>query len=132
MVEAPLTLFQVEMEGRHGHAVELLEPALGIAPEALDAVDVTLAIGELVRAMMNSEVFRVADINQSIIAAPAVRMNDRIGRDATANNGLEGDFLAVRDDFRVDASRPRLKTPKTMVLPEAPRPRLPRTRRAPK
>src|SRR5215203_641548 len=47
---------QVQVEDRHGHPVELLEPALGIAPEALDSVDVTLAIGELVRAVMDSEV----------------------------------------------------------------------------
>ena len=88
MIEAPLALFQVQVEGRHGHAVELLEPPLGVAPEALDAVDVTLAVGELVRAMMDSEVLRVADIHESVVTAPAVGVDDGIGGDSAANNGL--------------------------------------------
>lgn len=76
------------MEGRHRHAVELLKPALGKAPEALDAVDVALAVGELVRAMVDPEVFRLADIHQAVVAAPAIRVDDRIGRDSAADNGL--------------------------------------------
>ena len=58
------------------------------AAEALDAVDAALAIGEPVRAMMYPELFRVADIDEAAKAAPAVGMYDRVGRDATADNGL--------------------------------------------
>jgi hypothetical protein len=88
VVEAPFTLFQAQMEGRHRHAVELLEATLGIAPEALDAVDVALFISELVGAMTHPEVLRIADINEPVVAALAVRVDHRIGGDATANNGL--------------------------------------------
>ena len=102
VVEPPLALFEVQAESRRRHTVELLETTLGIAPEALDAVDVALLIGKLVRAMMDSEVLGVTDINQAIVAAPAVRVDDGVGRDATANNGLQRGFFAVRHDLRVD------------------------------
>ena len=88
VIEAPPALFEVQVEGHHGHATELLKPSLGEAPEALYPVDMALAIGELVRAMMGSEVFRMADIHQAVVAAPAVRMDDRVGRDSAADNGL--------------------------------------------
>ena len=79
MIKAPLALFQVQVKSSHGHGVELLQAAFGKAPEALDPVNVAMVINELVRAMVDSEVLRIADINQSVIAAPAIRVDDGIG-----------------------------------------------------
>lgn len=42
MVEPPLALPQVQVEGRRGHAVELPESMPGGATEALDAVEMAL------------------------------------------------------------------------------------------
>src|SRR4051812_12718258 len=53
--------------------------------------------------MIDSEVLRVSNINQAVITAPPVPVDDRSKRDATTNNGLQGDFLAVRHDFCVNA-----------------------------
>ncbi len=78
----------MQIESVSRYAIELLKPALGKTPEALNAVDVCRAPSKLIRPVRDSEVFRVADINQSIIAAPTIRMDDRFGRDATTNNGL--------------------------------------------
>lgn len=103
-IEAPLALFQVQMEGHDGHAVELLEPPLGIAPEALDAVDVTLVVSELVVAVADSEVLRVADIDEAVVTSPAVAMDDGVSRHPAAGNSLQSGLLAVRHDLGVDAS----------------------------
>lgn len=65
---------QIECVSRD--SIELLKPAFGKAPEALNAIDVLRATGKLIGSMLNSEVLRVTDINQAIIAAPAIRVNN--------------------------------------------------------
>ncbi len=82
-------------------SLNLRQATLGETPEALDAVDVAAATSELIRPMMDSQVLGVADIDQTVVATPPVRMNDRFHGDATANNGLERDLFAIRDDLRV-------------------------------
>ena len=56
----------MQVERLRWDAIELLKPALGEAPEALDAVDMTAASDKLIRAMIDSEMLRIADINQAI------------------------------------------------------------------
>lgn len=84
------------------HPIKLLEATLGVTPETLDAVDVALAGGELVGTMIDSIMFRIADIHQAIIAAPAIGMNDCFRSDATTNNGLQRGLFAVRHDLGVN------------------------------
>jgi hypothetical protein len=57
---------------------------------------------ELALPMMDSEVLGVADINEAIIAAPAVRVDDCFESHATANNGLQRGLFAVGNDLRID------------------------------
>ena len=78
----------MQVELLRGDAVELMQPGFSITPEALNAINVTVAAHELILPVVNSVVFTVADINESVVAAPAVRVNDGLDRDATANNGL--------------------------------------------
>ena len=104
MVEPVLALLQVQVEGARRDPVELLEPALSITPETLNAIDVSCAAHELVVAMIDSIMLTVANIYQAIITAPPVRVDDCSERDATANNGLQRGFLAVRHNLRVNAS----------------------------
>src|SRR5688500_1664449 len=92
----------MQIESVRRDSIELLKPTFGEAPEALNAVDVTAAASELIHPMVNSEVLCVTNINESIIAAPAVRMDDRIGCDATTNNGLQRRLFTVRYDLRLD------------------------------
>ncbi len=102
VVESPLALLQVHSEGCGGHAVELLKPAFSEAPEALNAVDMTLLVSKLIVTMTDSQVLAVTDINQSIVTAPAIRVDNGLGSDATANNGLQSDLFAVRHDLGVN------------------------------
>ena len=57
--------------------MKLLQAMFGKTPKALDAVDVMRAAGELILAVIDSVVLRVADVNDSVVAAPAVTMGDR-------------------------------------------------------
>jgi hypothetical protein len=59
---------------------------------SLNAADVMRVTRELVRAMINSEVLGIADINHPIIAAPAVRMEHGVERDSTTNYSLQRKF----------------------------------------
>ena len=52
--------------------------------------------------MINAKMLRVSDIDQSVIAAPLIRMNHRIQRNTPANNGLQRFLAAVRDNFSID------------------------------
>jgi hypothetical protein len=75
----------VQVEHARRDTVELLEPVLGEAPEALDPVDVTAATGELVGRVVDPEVLRVPDIDQAVVAAPAVAVDDRVECDSAAD-----------------------------------------------
>jgi len=94
----------MKVESAIGNSIELLEPALGIAPEALNAIDVMRALHKLIVGVIDSEVLRVSDINQAIIAAPTVRVDGGVNSDSTPNNGLKCGFLAVRDDLCIHAA----------------------------
>ena len=82
-----------------------MQPRLGGVQEALDPVDVVRASDELVLAVVDTEVLRVPDIDQPVVAAPAVRVDDDLRRHAATDNGLKRGFLVVRHDLRVDLAR---------------------------
>ena len=56
MVEAELSLFEVQIKHVSGHAVEAGQAVFGVAPEALDAVDVATSIDELIVAVVDPQV----------------------------------------------------------------------------
>jgi hypothetical protein len=104
VVEPILGLFQMQVEGSRRDAIELLQATFGKAPEALNAVDMMRARHELVLTVMDSEMFGIPDINQPVITAPTVAIDDSVEGDATAHNGLQSTLFAVRHDLRVDAA----------------------------
>src|SRR6516162_2097527 len=93
----------MEMEGVFGHAFELGEADLGEAPEAFDAVDVHRAVGKLVVSMIDAQV-AVAEIDQAVVAAPAIGVDDGRDIDAAPDNALQRGSGAVRHDLGVDLS----------------------------
>jgi len=62
------------------------------------------ALHKLIVAMIDSIMLRVPDINQAVIAAPAVRVDGGINRDSTANNGLKCGLFTVRHDLGIDTA----------------------------
>lgn len=76
IVVAPFGLLGMQMEGVFGDALELGEPDLGDRPEAFDAVDVHGAFGELIVGVNDPEV-AVSEIDEAVVARPAVGVDDR-------------------------------------------------------
>ncbi len=46
--------------------------------------------------MVNPKVFWVTDVNESVVATPAIGMDDGFDADMPANNGLERFSLDIR------------------------------------
>ena len=103
MVKAEFSFFQMQVEGDDGYSVELLQPAFGITPERLNAVDMVLTLGKLIGAVVNSEMLIKTDIYQAIITAPAVRVNHRIGCDVSPDHPLQRGFGAIRHNLGIDS-----------------------------
>ncbi len=84
------------------NTIEFLKPSLSTRPEALDTVDMTLCISKFIVRVQHPEMLRVADINQSIIAAPTVRMNHGLKRNVAPNHLLQCRFTTIRHDLGID------------------------------
>lgn len=89
IIETIFALFQMQIKSMLRDTVEFLQPSFRRRPETFYPVNMVVADGKLIARMIDSKVFRVADINQSVITAPAVRVNDALRRDVTANNGFK-------------------------------------------
>ena len=63
------------MEGVLRYTIEFHQTPFGITPEAFNPVDVCVAPGELIFAVVDFKVFVKDDINQTVVAAPAVSVN---------------------------------------------------------
>lgn len=102
VIEAIFRFFQVKVKRMLGHPVELHQATLGIAPKALDAVDVNAAPGELVVAVADPQMFVKADIHQPVIAAPAVRVNHAGNIGLASDDGLKDDLGGIGNDFGIN------------------------------
>ena len=54
VIESKLTLFEVQVKGRFAYPPEPRQTGFSEAPETLDAVDMSLAPGKLISAMIDS------------------------------------------------------------------------------
>ncbi len=104
MIEPVLALFEMQVESINRDAIELLQASLTETPEALNAVDMRRVADELISPMIDSVMFTVANIDQSVIAAPAIAIDDGVGCHATTNNGLQSTLFAVRHDLSIDTA----------------------------
>jgi len=102
VVEAELALFEVQVEGVSGNALGLGEAMFSEGPEGFDAVDVAVAADELVIAMVDPEVFSIADIDQAMVPPPAIAMDDTLGGDTTPNDLLQRRLTRIGYNLRID------------------------------
>jgi hypothetical protein len=87
---SPLTVFEVELEGSAG-SIELCEAAFDEAPEALDAVDMHLAVREGIAdlaVLFDAQVLFIAIVDQTRLTAPAIGDDSGIARDVTPDKSL--------------------------------------------
>ena len=101
MVVSPFGFLEMQVEGVSGQALELCQPDLCQPPEALDAVDVDSSFAELIPGMIDAEV-TVAEIDEPVVAAPAIGVDDGTGVHPAADDALQGRPRAVRDNLCVD------------------------------
>jgi hypothetical protein len=92
----------MQVKGCLAHSPELGQPEFSNAPEAFDAVYMGLVSNEFIVAMIDSEVLAITDIDETIIAAPAVRVNHTLRLDLSPDDGLQRGFGTIRDDFGID------------------------------
>lgn len=102
---APLTFLEMEREVGFD-PVELGESALGEAPEALNAIDVDTVTGKLVLGVVHSEVLVVAHVDETVVAAPPVRVDDGVERHLPADDGTQRGSGTVGDNLGVDSTVP--------------------------
>ena len=103
MVETKLRFLQMQVEGVSRQTFELSEPVLGEAPKGFDAVDVIFPVGELILTMADAEVFGIANVDEAVVADPAIGVNHGVEVDLSSDNPLESTLSGVRDDLSPDA-----------------------------
>lgn len=87
-----------------------LKPSFRVRPKGLYAVNMAFVIGKFILSMpacrladrLDPIVFFIANVHQSIIASPLIRMNNAFGRHFAPNNGLQRGFGAVRHNLCID------------------------------
>ncbi|MDD9874009.1 MAG: hypothetical protein OXU22_00535 [Gammaproteobacteria bacterium] len=80
MIEPKLATLQMPIKGSLAHAAEPRQAAFGEAPEALNAVDVAVATGELAAAVMDAIAAFVAQVSEAVAvkrAAVGVGLENR-------------------------------------------------------
>jgi len=60
------------------------------------------AVNKFIVAVVDSKVLAIADVDQAIIAAPTVRVDDAFRGYLSPYNGLQRGFRAIRDYFGID------------------------------
>ena len=101
VIVSPFGFLEMQVEGVSRQALELCQANLGQSPEALDAIDVNVALGELVPGMVDAEV-AVTEVDQAIVASPAVGVDDGAGVHPASDDALQGWLGAVGNDLSVD------------------------------
>ena len=87
MIVSPFGFFQVQTESVFGQALELGEADFRHAPEAFDSIYMDRPSCELVLGMVDAAM-PVAEVDQSVIAAPSVGVDDGPGIDIAPDNAL--------------------------------------------
>ena len=109
VVEAELALLEVEEERVRVHPTEPRHSGLGVAPEALDAVDVVAPDGpaaELAACVVHPQVPLVAHVHQAVVALEPVGVDHRAEIDFPSNRGQNRGFRAVLHHLGVDLPVP--------------------------
>ena len=104
-------------------AVELHQPALGVAPKALNAVDMNAAPGEFVVAVVDPQVLVKPHIDQAVVAAPAVGVNHAGDVGLAPDDGLKNGFGGIGHDLGVHivAALEQAKDHRFVARPTAPK-----------
>ena len=99
MIKTKFGFFQVKIKSTLRHAIEFCQTSFCETPERFDTVNMAFAIDKLTIPVMNPEMLIKADIDQSIITTPSIRMDHGIWRYMSADNGLQRCFRTIRNNL---------------------------------
>ena len=105
MVPKPFRFLEVEEKVLGTDAAQFGETQFGKAPEALNAIDVIFAAGELVLVMVDA-VMLIAAQDETVIGLPAVGINGGFGKHLTLDDRHQCLLGAVLDDLGEDPCHP--------------------------
>ena len=80
MIESKFTFFKVSVEGALMDPSETDKSSFCIPPEAFDPIHMRAAADKLIFAMIDAEMFPIPDIDQPIVSAPSVRINETLSK----------------------------------------------------
>src|SRR5262245_59379071 len=103
MIEPKFTFLEMEKEILPTNAAAFRQPGFRGAPKAFNPIDVDAASAhEDALAMFDAEMFAIAEVDQAVIADPAVGVNHARQGHPAANNGPQSGLFRIGDDLRVD------------------------------
>jgi len=88
MIEPKLTFFEMQDEGAGSHATKANESCFCVAPKTFDPVDVSSTFVKFVLVVIDAQMLSIGNVDQAVIAAPAVRADDAFQLDSAPYNGL--------------------------------------------
>ena len=106
VVIAEFTLLEVQKERVFAHAFELGQSGFGDTPEAFDTVDVIVAFGKLIVAMVDAEMLVIAYIDETIVAFETIGVDHAVTGHFASDNRLQRGFGAVWNDLGIDSTMP--------------------------
>lgn len=99
-------LLEVQKERDFAHAFELGQSGFRDTPEAFDAVDVVVALGKLIIAMVDAEMLVIAHIDETVVAFEAIGVDHAVQGDFASDNRLQRRFGAVWNDLGINSTMP--------------------------
>ena len=78
MVKSKFSFFKMVIKHMFLNTFQFTQSQFGVSPKGLNTINVRLVISKFITAMFDPKMFRIADIDQSMVPTPAVRMNDTI------------------------------------------------------
>ena len=92
----------MQVECCWAHSPEFRKPGLGKSPETLNPVDVGLAVYKFVPAMIHTEMLLIPQVDQTIVPAPAIGVDDGLQVDSSSDDRLQCFTTTVGNDFGID------------------------------
>jgi hypothetical protein len=104
MIGPKLAFFKMQGKGKGMHASVFEQADFGKAPESFDSVDVGFVIGKLILSVIDSEMLSVDNVNQAVVAASAIGVDNAVKADLAPNTLLQRGLRAIGNDFGVHAA----------------------------
>ena len=92
VIEAKFSFFQMQIKRMFCYAMKLYQTVFRITLKRLDTVNVLRSTSKLILPVMHPEMLCKTHINQTMITAPSVSIDDALNGDMSAYNLLQRGF----------------------------------------